>query len=116
MRSRRVILAVALTVAAVPGAASGYVIGATPLAAAFAAARKHAAHEVVAWNRPGVSYTMGACNVLHRRPYLAYTCGWQLHGVPDYCHGRLTVAVRRQADRQWRAAGVKSWYTDDRGC
>jgi hypothetical protein len=105
-----------LVAAATAGAATAYVIGATPLAAARAATEKHAAHEVVAWNRPGVSYTMGTCHVLHRKPYLAYECGWKLHGVPDYCQGRLDVAVRKLADNRWRAAGIKSFYIDDHGC
>lgn len=107
------VCAVALTTAAV---ASAYVIAATPLAAARAATEKHAAHEVVAWNRPGVSYTMGTCRVLHRKPYLAYECGWKLHGVPDYCQGRLVAAVRKLPDSRWRAAGVRSFYIDNRGC
>jgi len=102
-----------LTMAAV---ASAYVIAATPLAAARVAAEKHAAHEVVAWNQPQVAYTMGTCRVLHRKPYLAYECGWKLHGVPDYCQGRLVVAVRKLPDSRWRATGVKSFYIDNRGC
>jgi hypothetical protein len=103
----------ALTMSAV---ASAYVIASTPLAAARLATQKHATHEVAAWNQPQVSYTMGTCRVLHRKPYLAYECGWKLHGVPDYCQGRLVVAVRKLADSRWRATGVKSFYIDNRGC
>jgi hypothetical protein len=108
-----VLCVLALTMA---GIASAYVIAATPLAAARMAARKHAAHEVVAWNQPQVAYTMGTCRVLHREPYLAYECGWELHSVPNYCQGRLVVAVRKLPDNRWRATGVKSFYIDDRGC
>jgi ketosteroid isomerase-like protein len=103
----------ALTMSAV---ASAYVIASTPLAAARMATEKHAAHEVTAWNQPQVAYTMGTCRVLHRKPYLAYECGWKLHGVPDYCQGRLVAAVRKLADGRWRATGVKSFYIDNRGC
>ena len=108
-----VLCVLALAMAAV---ASAYVIASTPLAAARMAAEKHAAHEVVAWNQPQVSYTMGSCRVLHRKPYLAYECGWKLHGVPDYCQGRLVVAVRKETAGRWRATGVKSFYIDNRGC
>lgn len=81
-----VLCALALVMAAV---ASAYVIAATPLAAARLAAEK---------------------------PYLAYECGWKLHGVPDYCQGRLVVAVRKLPDSRWRGTGVKSFYIDNRGC
>jgi hypothetical protein len=101
---------------AMAAAASAYVIAGTPLGAARLAAEKHAAHEVIAWNQPQVAYTMGTCRVLHRKPYLAYECGWKLHGVPDYCQGRLVVAVRKLPDSRWRATGVKSFYIDKRGC
>ena len=101
---------------AMSAAAAAFVIASTPAAAARAATVKHAAHEVVAWNQPGVSYTMGTCRVLHRTPYLAYECGWKLHGVRDYCDGRLVVAVRKLPDGRWRGMGVKSFYIDDRGC
>jgi hypothetical protein len=109
-------LAVCLLALAVTAETPAYVIGTTPLAAARAATEKHARHEVIAWNRPAVSYTMGTCRVMHRKPYLAYECGWELHGVPAYCQGRLVVSVRRLADGRWRAAGVKSFYIDTRGC
>jgi uncharacterized membrane protein YecN with MAPEG domain len=110
------LLLVCLLALAMAAVASAYVIGATPLIAARAATKKHAAHEVVAWNRPGVSYTMGTCRVLHRKPYLAFECGWKLHGVPDYCQGRLVIAVRKLTDTRWRATGIKSFYIDNRGC
>lgn len=96
--------------------ASAYVIGRTPSAAALAAAKKAATHEVVAWNQPQVSYTLGSCHLLHRKPWLAYVCSWDLHGVPNYCHGQLTVAVRRLPDGMYRATGIKLRYTDTHGC
>lgn len=82
----------------------------------MAATKRFAAHEVVAWNRPGVAYILGTCRVLHRKPWLAYNCSFELHGVPPYCHGVLTVAVKRLADGTYRAQGVKSRYLDNRGC
>lgn len=117
MSRRFCIVAVCSAAACITASAAfGYVIGHTPVAAALAATRKHAAHEVVAWNQPGVRYTLGSCHVLHRKPWLAYNCSYELHGVAPYCHGVLTVAVRRLPDRTWRAQGVKSNYTDNRGC
>ena len=110
------LLLVCVLAAATAAVASASVIGATPLAAARAATEKHAAQDVVAWNRPGAYYTMGTCRVLHRKPYLAYECGWKLHGVPAYCRGRLVAAVRKLPDGRWSATGVKSFYIDDRGC
>jgi len=104
------------TTCLVAAPASAFVIASTPQAAALAATKKFAIHEVVAWNRPGVAYILGTCHVLHRKPWLAYNCGFELHGVPSYCHGVLTVAVRRLAAGSYRAQGVKSTYVDDHGC
>ncbi|HET7567822.1 MAG TPA: hypothetical protein VFJ91_07520 [Gaiellaceae bacterium] len=112
----RALLLCALVAAVGAAAASASVIGPTPRAAALAATKKFAAHEVVAWTEPGVSYTLGACRLLHRRPWLGYACGFELHGVPDYCHGVLTVSVKRLANGTSRAQGVKSKYVDTHGC
>ena len=97
-------------------AAFAYVYGPTPMAVALAATNKFAAHQVKAWNRPQVSYTLGTCRVLHRKPWLAYNCTFELHGVPLYCHGLVTVGVRRLADGKYRGQAVRSSFLDNRGC
>lgn len=96
--------------------ASAYVYGTTAHAVAVAAMTKFAAHEVKAWNQPQVSYSLGTCHVLHRKPWLAYNCTFELHGVPSYCHGVVTVGVKRLAAREYRGQEVRSRYVDDHGC
>ena len=88
-----------------PAALAG-AIGPTPLAAALADTKKFAQHEVRAVNRPGVSYTVGTCTLLHRKPWLAYTCTWELHGTPGECVDRITVAVKRLASGMYLAGEV----------
>ena len=85
-----------------------YVIGPTAQAAVLAAANKFAAHEVHAWNQPNSSYTLGTCRVLHRRPWVAYTYGFELHGVPGECRGAVTVGVKRLANGNYRAQEITS--------
>ena len=97
-------------------AASAYVYGPTPQAVTLAATKKFAAHEVKVWNQPQVSYTLGTCHLLHRRPWLAYGCGFELHGVPLYCHGLVTVGVERLADGTYRGQEINGKYLDDSGC
>jgi hypothetical protein len=96
--------------------ARAFVIGPTPQAAALAATKKFAIHEVKAWNQPGVSYTLGTCRVLHRRPWVAYGCAFELHGVPLYCHGLVTVGVRRLPDGTYRGQEINGKYLDEHGC
>jgi hypothetical protein len=96
--------------------ASAYVYGLTPQEVSLAATKKLAMHEVHAWNQPQVSYTLGTCRLLHRRPWLAYVCGFELHGVPMYCHIAVTVGVKRLADRKYRGQEVSSRALDDSGC
>ena len=93
-----------------------YVYGPTPQAVALAATKKFAIHEVHAWNQPQVSYTVGTCRVLHRRPWLAYVCGFEIHGVPMYCHLAVTVGVKYLADRKYRGQEVGVRALDDSGC
>lgn len=100
------VIALALALAS---AASAGVVGLTPRAAARAATVKHAEHEVHAWNRPGVSYTIGACRLLHRRPWLAWGCVWELHGAPPpHCAFRLILGVKHLADGTFSATAVKN--------
>jgi hypothetical protein len=93
-----------------------YVYGPSPQAVTLAVTKKFAAHEVKAWNQPQVSYTLGTCHLLHRRPWLAYSCGFELHGVPRYCHGVVTVGIKRLANGSYRGQEVRSKYIDDKGC
>jgi hypothetical protein len=93
-----------------------YVYGPTPQAVALAATKRFATHEVHAWNQPQVSYTLGTCRVLHRRPWLAYVCGFEIHGVPMYCHFAVTVGVKHLADRKYRGQEVGARALDDSGC
>ena len=97
-------------------AALAYVYAPTAQAAALAATKRFAAHEVKAWNQPQVSYNLGTCHVLHHRPWLAYACTFELHGVSNYCHGVVTVGVKRLAERNFRGQEVSSKYVDDHGC
>jgi hypothetical protein len=84
------------------------VIGPTPRAAALLAARHYAEKQVRAWNRPGVTYSLGACQVLHRRPWLAWGCEMELHGTPPpECPYRLILAVRHLPDGAYSATAVK---------
>lgn len=61
-------------------------------------------------------YSLGSCHLLHRTPWVAYGCTFELHGVPLYCHGLVTVAVKRVASDEYRAGAVKSRYVDTHGC
>lgn len=96
--------------------AGAYVYGPTPQAVALAATKKFAVHEVHAWNQPQVSYTLGTCRLLHRGSWLAYVCGFELHGVPMYCHFAVTVGVKHLGDRKYRGQEVSSRALDDSGC
>ena len=88
--------------------ASTGVIGPTPHAASLAATTRYAQHQVRAWNRPGVSYSIGSCRVLHRRPWLAWGCEWELHGAPQgECLERLILGVKRLPDGRYRAVALK---------
>ena len=99
------------------GVASGaYWYGTTPQAAALATTKNYAAHEVKAWNQPQVSYTVGTCRLLHRTPWVAYVCGFELHGVPLYCHGLVTVGVKRLAPHRFRGQELSGKYLDAHGC
>jgi hypothetical protein len=97
-------------------ASSAYWYGTTARAAALTTTEHYAAHEVEAWNRPRVSYTVGTCRLLHRKPWLAYVCGFELHGVPLYCHGVVTVGVKRLAAHRFRGREVSGRYLDSHGC
>jgi hypothetical protein len=96
--------------------ANAFVIGPTPQAVALAATTKYAGHEVKAVNQAGVSYTLGTCRVLHRKPWLAYGCAFELHGYPEYCHGVVTVGVRHLPDGTYRGQEINGKYLDDHGC
>jgi hypothetical protein len=101
-----ILVAVAITTSS---AASAAVIGPTAQTAALAVTKKFALHDIRAWNRPGTSYTLGTCHVLHRRPWVAYVCDYWLHGIPHLCHNLLTIAVKRLPDGNYRAEEVK-WH------
>ena len=88
----------------------------TPQAAALAATEKLAKHEVKALLQPDVSYSLGTCRVLHREPWVAYVCGFELHGVPMYCHLAVTVAVKYVADHKYRGQEVGLRALDTSGC
>jgi hypothetical protein len=92
----------------VPGASAG-VIGATPQAAARKATDKWGRRQVRAWNRPGASYTLGTCRIVHRRPWLAYGCAIRLHGMGtlDQCLLFVITGVKRLAVGTYRAEAVK---------
>jgi hypothetical protein len=100
----------------VASAAQAYVFGPTRHAVTLAATKKFAAHEVKAWNQPQVSYTLGTCHLLHRKPWVAYNCGFELHGVPDYCNGVVTVGVKRLPNGTYRGQETSSKYIDTKGC
>jgi hypothetical protein len=109
-------LLIVVALASLAAGARASVYGPTPQAVALEATEKFAIHEVHAWNQPQVSYTLGTCRVLHRRPWLAYVCGFELHGVPMYCHFVVTVGVKHLADRRYRGQEVRSLALDDAGC
>jgi hypothetical protein len=116
VRALTVLIAVVVAAFLSAAGAWAYVYGPTPQAVALAATKKLAIHEVHAWNQPQVSYTLGTCRVLHRRPWLAYVCGFELHGVPMYCHLAVTVGVKRLADHRYRGLEVGVRALDDTGC
>ena len=95
--------------------ASAFVIGPTPRAAALAATKQYAEKQVRAWNRPGVTYSLGECGIVHRRPWLAWGCDMHLRGTtqPD-CLDRLILSVKRLPDRSYRAMSVKLTQVDPR--
>jgi hypothetical protein len=117
MRVAWAVAVCAIAACVVVAEASGaYWYGATPLAAALATTEHYAAHEVKTANQPHVSYTVGTCRLLHRTPWVGYLCGYELHGVPLYCHGVVTVGVKRLAAHRFRGQELSGKYVDSHGC
>jgi len=110
------VVAVGVVAGVFGSVAAAAVIGPTPQAAALADTKKFAEHEVHAWNRPSVTYTVGSCRLLHRRPWLAYSCDWKLHGIQGQCLTRITVAVKRLADGSYSAAEVDTKIITNSKC
>ena len=102
------VLVLVAVVAIVPNAVAG-VIGPTPQAAAIAATKKFVLHDLKAWNRPGATYRLGTCRVLHRKPWVAYGCEYQVYGIPSECLNLLTLGVKRLPDGTYRAEALK-WH------
>jgi hypothetical protein len=98
---------VLVVAAAAAQPASGGVIRPTAPSAASAAAKKFVLHDIRAWNRAGISYTLLGCRVLHRRPWVAYGCRYEVHGIPSECLDLLTLGVKRLADGSYRAEALK---------
>ena len=96
-------------------ASTGSVIGATPRAAALAATAKYAAHEIQVFypNHPGLTYKLGNCKLLFRRPWVAWGCAYETGvlgpqaGAPRECVV-LKLALKRLPEANYRAtvAGI----------
>ena len=96
-------------------ASAGSVIGATPRAAALAATAKYAAHEIQVFhpNYPGLTYKLGNCKLLFRRPWVAWGCAYETGalgpevGAPRECVV-LKLALKRLLEANYRAtvAGI----------
>lgn len=113
MRGVAALVACMSAVCLVAADANAYIVGPSPRAAAFAATKSYAEKQVRAWNSPSVTYSLGKCGIVHRRPWLAWGCQMQLHGTtqPD-CVFRLILSVRRLPDRRYRATAVKLTQVD----
>ena len=98
------------------GVASGaYWYGTTPQAAALATTKNYAAHEVKAWNQPQVRTPSGpaACYIALRG---SPTCAGLSCTRPLYCHGLVTVGVKRLAPHRFRGQELSGKYLDAHGC
>ena len=83
---------------------AGSVIGATPRAAALAATAKYAAHEVKVFhpNVPGMTYKLGNCKLLFRRPWVAWGCAYETDGGPLDCVV-VKLALKQLPEASYRA-------------
>jgi hypothetical protein len=97
----------AVTIPAV--ASAGDVIAPTPWAAALAAAKQFAAHDVRVHPNYPLTYKLGACRRLFSQPWVAWRCTYALEGYgpnePYECDS-LTVAVKRLSDGTYRGREV----------
>jgi len=74
-------------------------------------ARRHEdvrAHEERLGNQPQVSVPLGTCQLLHRRPWLANNCGFELHGVPAVLPRRRHGGDQAPCERDYRGRKVRS--------
>jgi hypothetical protein len=55
-----------------------------------------------------VTYKLGSCALLHRRPWLAYRCAFTMFGRGLQCRLLLTLGVKREASGQYDAILLKS--------
>jgi hypothetical protein len=71
-------------------------LGKTPIAAALARTDRWLHHEAGGYGG-AATYKIRTCKLLHRRPWLAYTCTGAIYGRGLVCHITVTVAVRKLA-------------------
>jgi hypothetical protein len=83
-------------------------LGKTPVAAALARTDRWLQHEAGGYGG-AATYKLGTCKLLHRRPWLAYTCTGAIYGRGKACHITLTLAVRKVAPDWYNAINVKSY-------
>jgi hypothetical protein len=111
MPRRHVLLLVVCAVSALAAAGapvSRADLGKTPIAAAFARTDRWLHHEAGGYGG-AATYKLGTCKLLHRRPWLAYTCTGALFGRGLVCHITVTLAVRKVARDSYNAISVKSY-------
>jgi hypothetical protein len=82
-------------------------IGPTPVAAAKARTIRYAEREAKSYGGT-VTYTMGSCSLLHRRPWVAYLCHFTMYGRGLQCHVTLTLGVRKLAAGEYDARQITS--------
>jgi hypothetical protein len=106
----RLLLVVLLISVATAGAATvaRADLGKTPIAAALARTDRWLHHEAGGYGG-AATYKLGTCKLLHRRPWLAYTCTGAIYGRGLVCHITVTLAVRKLAPDSYNAINVKSY-------
>lgn len=82
-------------------------VGRTPLAAARARTDRAARREAASYGG-AATYKLGSCALLHRRPWVAYRCGYTMFGRGLQCHLVLTLGVRRTASGLYNAILLKT--------
>ena len=82
-------------------------LGRTPLAAARARTERAARREANSYGG-AATYKLGSCALLHRRPWVAYRCGYTMFGRGLQCHLQLTLGVKRTPSGQYDAILLKT--------
>ncbi len=98
-------VSLAAALGAVSSANASVGLGKTPVKAALARTDIYAAREA---RIASTTFTPGPCKLLHRKPWLGYSCEYTIHGRDDQCHDFVTVAVTRTAGGE-SSAVPKKW-------